>query len=229
MNVILFGATGMVGQGALRECLLDPAVDQVLCVGRSATGKEHPKLEEIVLADLFDLSPIAPHLAGFDACLFCLGVSSLGMTEAEYRRITYDLTIAVARTLAEINPSMRFVYVTGTGTDSTEKGRVAWARIKGATENELGRVGFRSVHSFRPAYIQPLHGIEAKTAWLRVFYKLLAPLYPLWRRLLPGWVTTTETLGRAMLRAAKGDVGQAIVENREINALGASAAAEVAD
>ena len=159
MNVVLFGATGMVGQGVLRECLLDQKVQTVLSIGRSATGQAHPKLRELVRKDLLDFSPIEAQLIGFDACFFCLGVSSAGMTEEAYRRVTYDITMAAAQTLARLNPAMTFIYVSGAGTDSTERGRIMWTRVKGKTENALLRLPFKAAYMFRPAAIQPLHGI----------------------------------------------------------------------
>src|SRR6267378_2721490 len=168
MRVILFGATGMVGQGVLRECLINPAVERVLAVGRSATGQQHAKLRELVLQDFLDFSAVTGELTGYDACFFCLGVSSAGMTEAAYRRVTYDVTLAAARSLATINPAMTFIYVSGARTDSSERGRSMWARVKGQTENALLRLPFKSAYMFRPAAIQPLHGITSKTRWYRL-------------------------------------------------------------
>ncbi len=166
MKVILFGATGMVGQGVLRECLLDPGVESVLAVGRSPTGQRNAKLREILHDNFFDFSAIESELTGFDACFFCLGVSSVGMSEQRYRHLTYDLTLAAATTLSKLNPGMVFIYVTGQGTDSTEQGRLMWARVKGKTENDLLKLPFKAAYMFRPAGIQPLHGIRSKTAWV---------------------------------------------------------------
>ena len=168
----------MVGQGVLRECLLDADVEQVLAIGRSGTGQQHPKLQEIVQSDLFDLSPIESRLAGFDACFFCLGVSAAGMSEQDYRRLTYDLTMSVAQTLVRLNPGMTFVYVSGAGTDSSERSRMMWARVKGKTENDLLKMPFRAAYMFRPGYIQPLHGIRTKTKWYGALYAVMGPLYP---------------------------------------------------
>jgi len=218
MRVILFGATGMVGQGVLRECLLEHDVDSVLTVGRSATGARHPKLREIVPADMFDLSTSSDELSGWDACFFCLGVSSVGMTEAAYRRVTHDLTLAVARTLAEHNPTMPFVYVSGVGTDSSEHGRLMWARVKGQTENDLLALPLRA-YMFRPGYIQPMHGVRSKTTWARVLYSLVAPLYPVLRRVFPKAMTTTVTMGRAMIRVAAAGAPKHVLEVADINAL----------
>lgn len=217
MKVVLFGATGMVGQGVLRECLLDPAVESVLAIGRNATAERHQKLQEIVHSDLADLTPIEDRLAAYDACFFCLGVSSAGMTEQAYRRLTYDLTLSVARVLVRLNPTMTFIYVSGAGTDSTERGRLMWARVKGATENSLLGM-FKSAYMFRPAYIQPLHGIRTKTVLYRAFYAILAPLYPLWKLLLPKYVTTTECVGRAMILVALRGAPKRVLESQDIAA-----------
>jgi len=217
VKVILLGATGMVGQGVLRECLLDPEVETVLTVGRSATAQQHEKLREIVHNDLSDLSAIEGTLSGYDACFFCLGVSAVGMTEEAYTRVTYDLTISVARTLAKLNPAMTFIYVSGSGTDSTERGRIMWARVKGKTENALLKMPFKAVYMFRPGYIQPLHGIRTKTKWYGAVYAMVGPLYPIWKLLFPKYVTTTECVGRAMLNVAKRGAPKSVLENQDIN------------
>jgi uncharacterized protein YbjT (DUF2867 family) len=220
MNVILFGATGMVGQGVLRECLLDPGVERVLAVGRTATGQQHPKLRELVLADLFDSSKVEPELSNYDACFFTLGVSAAGMKEAAYARVTHDLTLAAATTLARLNPDMTFVYVSGAGTDSSERGRIMWARVKGRTENDLQKLSFRAVHLFRLGFIQPLHGIRSKTRAYQLFYTILAPLMPLLRRLFPRQITTTEEVGRAMLHIARNGWPTPVLSMRDITAAG---------
>jgi len=217
VKVIVFGATGMVGRGVLRECLADPSIERVLVVGRTATGVVDGKLDEIVRADLFDLSDLADELSGYDACFFCLGVSSAGMAEDRYRRVTYDLTVGVARILAERNPDSAFVYVSGQGTDSSEKGRSMWARVKGATENALLRLPLRA-YLFRPGYIQPMHGITSRTRWYRLMYVLTTPLYPVLKRLFPGQVTTTEQLGRAMINLARDGGPSRVLVPRDINA-----------
>jgi uncharacterized protein YbjT (DUF2867 family) len=219
LKVILFGATGMVGQGALRECLLDPDVTEVLVVGRSPLGRKHAKIREVVHKDLYDLSPIAPQLAGYDACFFCLGVSSVGMSEADYTKITHDLTLAVAHVLAQQNPQMVFLYVSGTGTDSTERGSSMWARVKGRTENELLREPFRAAYMLRPGYIQPLHGVKSKTPLYRGFYVVLSWLYPVIRLVARKYVITTEDLGRAMIHIAKSGAPKRVLENSDIEAL----------
>lgn len=221
MRVMIFGATGMVGQGVLRESLLDPGVVEVLSIGRTATGTSHAKLRELVRPELYDLEPIRHELSGFDACFYCLGVSSAAMTEREYRRITYDLTLAVAQLLARLNPAMTFVYVSGAGTDSSERGRVRWARVKGETENALIRLPFRSAVMFRPAAIVPMHGVRSKTRLYRAAYALTQPLWPFFYAAFPGLVTTTEKLGRAMIRVARESAPKAILGTRDINRLGA--------
>ena len=217
MKVVLFGATGMVGQGVLRECLLDPDVESVLAVVRNASLPQHDKLREIVHQDTFDLAAIEDRLSGYDACFFCLGVSAVGMKEEDYRRLTYELTLSVARTLAKLNPTMTVIYVSGAGTDSTERGRLMWARVKGRTENAVMQMPFKAVYLFRPAYIQPLHGVRTKTRWYGAAYALMRPLYPLWKMLFPNYVTTTECVGRAMLNVTKRGSPNPILENRDIN------------
>jgi uncharacterized protein YbjT (DUF2867 family) len=219
MNVMIFGATGMVGQGVLRECLLDPQVTQVLTVGRNATGTRDPKLRELVHANLFDYTGFDHALSGFDACFFCLGVSSLRMAERDYAHLTYDLTLAAAQALARLNPQMTFVYVTGTGTDSTEQGRTMWARVKGKTENALLKLPFKAAFMFRPGVIQPLHGIRSKTRLYQFFYSALGPLLSLARAIVPKHITTTEQVGRAMIAVARRGYPKPVLENPDINSL----------
>src|ERR1700748_929574 len=186
----------MVGQGVLRECLLDPDVSEVVAVGRRAMGKSDARLRELIVPNVAALSAGEPQLSGFEACFFCLGVSSVGMSEADYRRVTYDLTLAVAKTLARLNPAMTFVYVSGAGTDSTERGRTMWARVKGETENSLLRMPFKAV-MFRPGFIAPAPGIRSKTPLYRFLYALARPVTPLLRAAFPNHVTTSERIGRA--------------------------------
>jgi uncharacterized protein YbjT (DUF2867 family) len=217
MKVVLFGVTGMVGQGVLRECLLDADVEGVLAIVRKTSLPQHVKLREIVHQDVSDLSAIEDRLSGFDACFFCLGVSAVGMKEETYRHVTYDLTVSVARTLAKLNPTMTFIYVSGAGTDSTERGRLMWARVKGRTENALLQMQFKAVYLFRPAYIQPLHGIRTKTRWYGAAYALMKPLYPFLKMLFPNYVTTTECVGRAMLDVSKRGFPNPVLENRDIH------------
>jgi len=224
MKAILFGATGMVGQGVLRECLLDPAVDAVLAVGRSALPAEmtwselgaSAKLRQLMLKDMTDYAGAQQELRGYDACFFCLGVSSAGMNEADYRRVTYDITLAAGDTLVRLNPEMTFVYVSGAGTDSTAKGRTMWARVKGETENALLRMPFKGAYMFRPGFIQPLDGITSRTTSYRLLLGVTRPIFPLLRRMFPRAVTTTQQLGQAMLRIAKKGYPKPILEAKDI-------------
>lgn len=220
MKVILFGATGMVGQGVLRECLLDAGVEKILTVGRRPTRRVDPRVNELVLHDFDDFSRYEQALTGFDACFFCLGVSSAGMKEADYRRVTYGYTLAAATLLARANPGMRFVYVSGMGTDSTEKGRSMWARVKGETENALTRLPFGAAYMFRPGFIRPLHGITSRTPVYRALYAVMRPLAPLIEAVFPRGVTTTERLGRAMLRVVREGGPSRVLESAEIDRLG---------
>jgi uncharacterized protein YbjT (DUF2867 family) len=217
MKVIIFGATGMVGQGVLRECLIDPDVESVLSVGRSPAGRQHPKLQEILHDNFFDFSAIEPRLAGYDACFFCLGVSSLGMDAERYRHLTYDLTMAAATTLAKLNPGMVFTYVTGRGTDSSEQGPLMWARVKGKTENDLLKLPFKAAYMFRPAGIQPLHGVRSKTGWVQAIYVAASPLLGWLVRNTPGSMTTTERVGRAMIGVARNGYPKPVLESEDIN------------
>jgi len=217
MKAIIFGATGMVGQGVLRECLLDAEVETVLTIGRTPTGQKHEKLREVAHANLLDFSAIEGELSGYDACFFCLGVTSAGTTEQEYERITYAIPIAAAQTLVKLNTGMTFVYVSGSGADSSEKGRTMWARVKGKAENSLLAMPFKAVYVFRPAFIQPLHGIRSRTRVYNVLYAALGPLVPLMKALVPGRVTTTEQLGRAMITVVKRGSSKRIQESQDIN------------
>jgi uncharacterized protein YbjT (DUF2867 family) len=216
MDVVLFGATGMVGQGVLRECLLDDDVRRVVSVGRSTSGQRHAKLREVVAGNFLDLSSVASELTGLDACIYCLGVSSAGMSEEQYTRITYEFTLEAARTLLQANPGITFLYISGAGTDSSETGRTMWARVKGKTENALLRLGFKAAYLFRPGFIQPLHGIRSKTGLYRAIYAITTPLFPALRAVFPRYVTTTEQLGRAMVRVARDGYRKPILEMREI-------------
>lgn len=217
MKVILFGATGMVGQGVLRECLLDADVETVLAVGRGPTGVQNAKLREIVHDNFLDFSTILSQLAGYDACFFCLGVSSVGMSEERYRHLTYDITLAAATTLSRLNPGMVFVYVTGQGTDSTEQGRLMWARVKGKTENDLLKLPFKAAYMFRPAGIQPLHGVRSRTAWVQAIYVVASPLLTWLDRVAPKYMTTTEQVGRAMIKVARDGYPKPVLESEDIN------------
>jgi len=219
MKVILFGATGMVGQGVLRECLLDADVESVLAVGRSPTGQRNAKLRELIHDNFLDFSGLESQLAGYDACFFCLGVSSVGLNEERYRHLTYDITLAAAKTLAKLNPRLVFIYVTGRGTDSTEQGPLMWARVKGKTENDLLKLPFKAAHMFRPAGIQPLHGVRSKTAWVQAIYVVTSPLLSLLNRTSPKFMTTTEQVGRAMIKVARDGYPRPVLESEDINAV----------
>jgi uncharacterized protein YbjT (DUF2867 family) len=219
VRVLLFGATGMIGQGVLRECLIDSDVARVVTVGRRPTGQKHAKLSELVCPDLANLAPLEPQLTGFDACFFCLGVSVLGMTEEQYTRVTYDLTTSVAKTLVRTSPGLTFIYVSGAGTDSSERGRAMWARVKGRTENALLSLPFKAAYMFRPGAVMPLHGIRSATRWYNAMYLGLRPLYPILRRVAPTMITTTERLGRAMLAVARRGYSGPILEMADINRL----------
>lgn len=208
MKVIVFGSTGMVGQGVLRECLRDPGVDEVVTVVRSPTGQAHPKLREIVHKDFTDFSTV--QLEG-DACFWCLGVSSAGMSEADYTRVTHDYTIAAAKVLAR--PTLTFIFVSGTGAD----GDAMWARVKRKTEQALSVMPFRAVYVFRPGMIRALHGIKSRTRLYNVLYPLIAPLILITSLVAPHFVTDTERVGQAMLRVVRKGFPKKVLENREIN------------
>jgi len=222
MNVVLFGASGMVGQGVLIECLDDPDVQRVVSVVRRPTGVTNPKLTEVVHGDFFDYAAIEPSLRDADACFFCLGVSSVGMKEEDYRHITYDLTMAAAQTLHRLNPGLVFIYVSGAGTDSSEKGRSMWARVKGKTENDLTKL-FERAYMFRPGYIHPEKGVRSKTGWIRAAITVLRPVGFVLKQ-FPGVGTGSDVLGRAMIAAVRGGAPSHPVEIREINTLGAAGA-----
>ncbi|MEA1834536.1 NAD(P)H-binding protein [Methylobacterium durans] len=220
MRLILFGATGMIGQGVLRESLRDGRVDSVLSISRRPSGRSHPKLREIVRADPGDLSGLEAELKGRDACLFCLGISSVGLREAQYAAVTEHLTLRVATALAGLDPGMTFVYVSAAGSDASERGRVMWARVRGRTENALFRLPFKRVYAVRPAGIRPRHGIRSRTPYVDAFYRVLAPALPVIQRALPSFLTDTDELARAMLRLA-GEGGRVrVIEARDIPGLG---------
>ena len=223
MKVILFGASGMVGQGVLRECLRDPRVTAVLAIGRSARRRDArqaaadrpPRLHRL-------LGARSASSAAYDACFFCLGVSSAGMSEADYRHVTFDFTLAAARTLAKVSPGMTFIYVSGTGTDSSAHGRSMWARVKGETENALFALPFKRAYMFRPGFIQPMHGVKSTTRLYRVLYAVTTPLFPIVKLLAGKSAITTEDVGRAMIEAAANGAPKPLLENRDINALAAT-------
>ncbi len=221
MRVIVFGATGMIGRGVVRECLQDPGVERVLAIGRSASGQTHEKLRDLVLPDLTRYDAVAGEVSGYDACFFCLGVSSTGMSEADYRRITKDIAVAAARALVAASPGMTFVFVSGAGTNAA--GKTMWARVKGEAENAILALPFRRKYVFRPAFIRPMHGITSRTTSYRVLYALMFPFVPLIAALAPRHVSTTEKMGRAMLAVARRGADKAILENADINAVAEAA------
>jgi uncharacterized protein YbjT (DUF2867 family) len=215
IRVIITGVTGMVGEGVLHECLLSPDVEKVLVVGRRPSGVQHPKLTEIVHKDFFDLSPIESQLAGFNACFFCLGVSSVGMKKPDYEKMTYDLTMNFARTLTKVNPDMSFCYISGAGTDSTEKGRLHWARVKGKTENDLQKLGFRQTFLFRPGILKPTPGLKNTLG----FYKWAGWLIPVFGLISPNLITSLAQLGKAMINAVNNGYSKNIIEVKDIRML----------
>jgi uncharacterized protein YbjT (DUF2867 family) len=217
IRVIITGVTGMVGEGVLHECLLSPDVEKVLVVGRRPCGVQHPKLTEIIHKDFFDLSPIESQLAGYNACFFCLGVSSVGMKKPDYERMTHDLTINFARTLAKINSEMSFCYISGAGTDSTEKGKLHWARVKGKTENDLKKLGFKQTFLFRPGILKPTRGLKNTLG----FYKWAGWLMPVFQLFAPNSVTSLAQLGKAMINAVTKGYSKNIIEVKDIKVLSA--------
>lgn len=219
MKVLIFGATGMVGQGVLRECLQASDVELVQTIGRTPTGRQHPKLRDMVHAEMWHYESIEEQLADFDACFFCIGVTSSGMDEKAYIHLTYDLTLAAAEALVRHNPRMVFVYVSGAGADSTEQSKTMWERVRGKTENALLRLPFRSVYIFRPGMIQPLDGIKSKTAAYRIFYSLVKPLLPLLRATMPRHVLSTRQVGQAMLAVVRSGAPRRVLESADIGAL----------
>jgi uncharacterized protein YbjT (DUF2867 family) len=218
VNVIVFGASGMVGQAVLREVLADPRIDRVLVIGRTPLPDRPDRVREIVHGDFYDFSALAGDMTGYDACFFCLGVSANGMKEQEYRRITYDITLAAATVLAEVDPTMAFLYVSGMGTDSSERGRLMWARVKGATENALLSLPFRA-YGIRPGFILPAHGVRTKTRLYAVAYQVTGWMYPVLKRIAPGYVMTSEELGRAMIVVAADRPDQRVLATKDLKAL----------
>lgn len=212
IKAIITGASGMVGEGVLHECLLHPDVEEVLVVGRRTAGVVHPKLKEILHKDFFDLSPIKDQLKGYNACYFCLGVSSVGMKEKEYHHLTYDLTMHMATILADQNPGMTFCYVSGSGTDSTEHGKLMWARVKGQTENDLMRLAFRAAYMFRPGFMRPTKGLRHTLKG----YKLFTWLYPILRPMFPNFVSTLSEVGRAMINVTLKGYEKPVLEVKDI-------------
>ncbi|SEW54150.1 Rossmann-fold NAD(P)-binding domain-containing protein [Chitinophaga arvensicola] len=215
IRAIITGSTGMVGEGVLHECLQHPDVTAVLVINRKPCGVQHPKLKEIIHEDFYDMLPIAAQLHDYNACYFCLGVSSVGMKEAAYKRVTYDLTMELAKTLAALNSDMTFCYVSGGGTDSTEKGRSMWARVKGKTENDLLKLPFKAAYMFRPGFMLSSDGMKNTQA----FYKYVAWMYPFFRRYFPQWVSTLAELGQAMINATRYGYAKPVLEVKDIVSL----------
>lgn len=212
IKAIITGSTGMVGEGILHECLLHPEVDSVLVINRKPCALKQEKLKEIVHKDFYDLSAIENHLAGYNACYFCAGVSSVGKKEEEYKRITYDLTMNFADKLVKLNSDLNFCYVSGLGTDSTEKGRIMWARVKGKTENDLMKLPFRDSYMFRPGFIRPTKGL--KNAYKA--YNFFTPFYPIFRKLFPKYVVTLEEIGLAMINVTLFGSDKKVLECKDI-------------
>lgn len=219
MRVIITGATGKVGEGVLHECLQHPQVEAVLIINRSPRGITHPKLTEVIHKDFFDLSPVEQYLTGYDTCFFCLGVSSVGMKEEAYTKVTYTLTMHVAGTLSRLNPGMVFCYISGAGSDSTEKGRIMWARVKGKTENDLHKFPFKHAYAFRPGFIKPIKGLTR----IHPFYKYINWMFPIGRFFFPNGFCRLTELGQAMIVVGLNGFDKDIVEGRDIIKLGAKA------
>ncbi|NQV53342.1 MAG: epimerase [Flavobacteriales bacterium] len=221
MKAIILGATGMIGKGVLLECLDHPNIETVLSLGRSSLELKHPKLQQIKHAHLMDLRAITLELQGYDACFFCLGISAAGMSEADYTKVTYDYTLSVAKTLVQMNPAMTFIYVSGQSTDSSEKGRMMWARVKGKTENDLMKLGFKKAIMFRPGGIIPLRGIQSRTKAYRFMYTYLTWLLKLIEKISPNSITDTTRIGLAMINAPEYETDRSILDPGMINALAA--------
>lgn len=217
-KVVITGTTGMVGKGVLLECMDHPSIENILIVNRSPLGIRHPKVKEVVIEDFFDLSSALDELKGFDACFFCLGITSIGQSEASYTRTTYDLTINFAEAFIDQNVKSIFCYVSGAGTDSSEKGNSMWARVKGKTENRLLEMPFKRTYLFRPGYIQPLRGIKSKTQWYALLYQLFKPIYLVLKH-FPSTATNSTNMGLAMINSLDGKYAKSILENKEINEL----------
>ena len=215
IRAIITGVTGMVGEGVLHECLVNPEVEQVLVINRKTCGVSHPKLLEILHTDFFDFSSIELQLQNYNACFFCLGVSSVGMKEEAYTKLTYTLTLHVATTLAKLNPGMTFCYVSGASTDSTEKGKMMWARVKGKTENDLMKLPFKKAYMFRPGYMQPTKGLKNT----QKLYRYISWMYPFLRIVLPNGVSTLQELGLAMINSITKGYPKNILEVKDIIAL----------
>jgi hypothetical protein len=218
LKLIITGVTGMVGEGVLLECLAHPAIEQVLSVSRKPYGLVHSKLKECIVADFMHLNGIEDQLAGYDGCLFCAGISSNGMSEADYTHITYDITLNFAKAVLAKNPAMIFSYISGSMTDSSEKGRMMWARVKGKTENDLMRMAFKKVYCFRPGFMQPL----AEQKNVKGFYRLIGKLHPFLNLFFPNQISTMHQVGKAMINSVLKGSDKQILEVKDINALSAN-------
>jgi uncharacterized protein YbjT (DUF2867 family) len=215
MKIIITGATGMVGEGVMHECILRTDVSEILLLTRKPSGFAGGKVQDLIVNDFYDLTDIENHLKGYDSCLFCLGTTSVGKTDEEFYQISYTLTMSVANTLAKVNPNMTFCYISGSGTDSTEKGRTAWARTKGKTENDLMKLPFKGVYNFRPGYLHPTAGLKNTLS----YYKYLSWLYPVFNLIGSGFVSTLAQLGQAMINASKNGYSTKIIEVKDIKIL----------
>jgi uncharacterized protein YbjT (DUF2867 family) len=218
MKVVITGSSGMVGQGVLLECLEHPNVTEVLVINRKSIASKHPKINEVLIDNFFEFDSIEQQLIGYDACFFCIGTSAVGKKETEYTKTTYNLTIDFAKAFVKQNINSVFCYVSGAGTDSTEKGRTMWARVKGKTENTLLKMHFKSAYMFRPGYIQPLKGVKSRTNWYSLIYSFFSPIYLILKH-FPATATNTINIGKAMIKAAEGNYTNNILNNKEINEL----------
>jgi uncharacterized protein YbjT (DUF2867 family) len=216
LKVIITGSTGMIGKGCLLECIDSFDVKSILLLNRNPSGINDPKVKEVIVKDFFDVKSYSNSLAGYDACFYCLGITSAGMKEVDYSRITHDMTILFAKELLALNPGITFCYISGAGTDSSEKGRSMWARVKGRTENALLSMGFKHAYMFRPGFIQPKRGIRSRTGWYNAVYKIMGPFYFLLKR-MPAFVTDTERLAKAMIHVALNGYAKKILESSDIN------------
>ncbi|WP_407481166.1 NAD-dependent epimerase/dehydratase family protein [Elizabethkingia meningoseptica] len=215
LKVIISGATGMVGEGVLQECINSPKVEKILLINRKPSAYTHPKIEELLHSNFSDISSVSEKVKGYDACFFCLGVSSVGMKEEQYTKVTYDLTLGFAKTLAEQNPDMTFCYVSGAGTDSTEKGSQMWARVKGKTENDLMKLPFKAVYNFRPAFMKPTKGAKN----VKGFYKFIDAVYPVFRAINSNYFLTLEEVGKAMINISLQGYYKNTIEVKDIKKL----------
>ncbi|WP_339878453.1 NAD-dependent epimerase/dehydratase family protein [uncultured Algoriphagus sp.] len=212
MKIIITGTTGMVGEGVMQRCLENPKVEKILAISRKPNGHQHPKLEELIHADFTDLGAVEAQLSGYDACFFCAGISSVGVSKEDYEKITYDLTLSFAQTLAKLNPQMTFTYVSGQGTDSTEKGKSHWARVKGKTENDLKKLSFKQVFAYRPGGMKPMEGAKHVLSW----YKFFAWMYPIGRKLYPNGFNTLAEVGDSMVNVSLYGYDKFILNGKEI-------------